>query len=135
MTRAMTNIEVIEAFYAALRESDYEKVDTLLEEGFTLHQAASLPYGGSYRGVEGVQAFFKVFFGTWKTFRSEAVEYFELDAGRVLALSRVVAATHKGEEIIMPMAQLFRIKGQKLAEARPFYWDTAEVARKAERAV
>ena len=125
----MTNVEVIKAFYAALGQGDYDRVETLLEEDFTLYQAESLPYGGSYRGVEGVQAFFGVFFGVWQRFRSEEVEYFELDEERVLALSRVIATTRAGEEIDMPMAQLFRVKNQKLAEARPFYWDTAEVVR------
>lgn len=125
----MTNVEVIEAFYAALRQSDYDQVETLLEQDFTLHQSESLPYGGLYHGVEGVQASFKTFFGVWRQFRSEEVEYLELDAERVLALSRIRATTHTGEEIDMPMAQLFRVKGQKLAEAHPFYWDTAEIVR------
>ena len=125
----MTNVEIIEAFYAALRQSDYDQVEALLEQDFTLHQYESLPYGGLYHGVEGVQAFLKSFFGVWRQFRSEEVEYLELDAERVLALSRIRATTHTGEEIDMPMAQFFRVTGQKLAEAHPFYWDTAEIVR------
>lgn len=127
----MTNIEVVKAFYTALRQGDYDQVGTLLKQDFALHQSESLPYGGLYHGVEGVEAFFKIFFGLWRQFRSEEVEYFELDAERVLVLSRVRATTHAGEEIDMPMAQLFRVKNQKLAEARPFYWDTAEIMRAA----
>lgn len=130
----MTNINVVEAFYEALRQSDYGRVDKLLDKDFVLEQAASLPYGGAFRGLEGIQEFFKMFFGVWQQFRSEEVVYFELDKERVLALSRIKATARSGGEIDMPMAQIFKVKNQKLAEARPFYWDTVAVVKAVESA-
>lgn len=121
------NIQIIKDFYEKLQQRDYEKAFSFLAPDFTLHQAASLPYAGVYRGVEGVKKFFLVFFQVWQTFRSDETEYFSLDNERVLALSQVRATTKTGHQLDMPMAQLFIVRNGKMLEARPFYWDTAEV--------
>lgn len=123
------NIQIIKEFYERLQQRDYEKAFSLLAPDFTLHQAESLPYAGVYRGAEGIKKFFSAFFHIWQTFRSDETEYFSLDDERVLALSQVRATAKTGHQIDMPMAQVFTVRNGKMLEARPFYWDTAEVKR------
>ncbi len=123
------NIQIIQDFYERLQQRGHESAFGLLAPDFVLHQAESLPYAGVYRGVEGVKKFFSVFFQIWQTFHSDKIEYFSLDDERVLALSQVRATAKTGHQIDMPMAQVFSVRNGRILEARPFYWDTAEVKR------
>ncbi|MEM6430941.1 MAG: nuclear transport factor 2 family protein [Deinococcota bacterium] len=125
----MTNIETVQAFYTALRSSNYAAVSALLDDDFTLHQAPSLPYGGEYQGVDGIKTFFQLFFDVWERFSSQRVRYVDVDNHSVLALSQISATTTTGVDLDMPMAQVFHVKDGKLLEARPFYWDTAAIVQ------
>ncbi|MEM7738067.1 MAG: nuclear transport factor 2 family protein [Deinococcota bacterium] len=125
----MTNIETVAAFYTALRSSNYAAVSALLDDDFTLQQASSLPYGGEYKGIEGIKTFFQLFFDVWENFSSQHVRYVDLDDHSVLALSQISATTKTGVDLDMPMTQIFRVNDGKLLEARPFYWDTAAIVQ------
>src|SRR3954465_12836551 len=52
-----TNIEVVEAIYAALASKDIAAIFELLDDSFVLDQDARLPYGGHYEGHDGFATF------------------------------------------------------------------------------
>ena len=119
---------VVEAFYAALGRSDYDGAFDLLADDFALVQADSLPYGGAWRGPDGVRAFFKALFETWARFGSRETRYLA-DGDTVVALSVAEGETKSGDPFEMPMTQVYTVRGGKLSEARPFYFDTAALNR------
>ncbi len=119
-----TNTEVVKQFYQHLSNSDRQGAFALLSPEFRLVQAASLPYGGVYIGVEGVVHFFEKFFDFWATFKSRDVSYFEVE-DKVFATSTIVGTTKKGKHIEMKMVQVFKVEEGKLTKAEPFYFDTA----------
>lgn len=53
------NTQIIIDFYDFLKNGAYDKAFELLHPEFELIQAETLPYGGVYKGKEGVQLFFK----------------------------------------------------------------------------
>ena len=71
-----TSLAVVEEFYRLLANNQTDDALSLLDDDFVLVQAASLPYGGGYRGKEGIKQFFTKFFTVWKGFRSDDVTYF-----------------------------------------------------------
>lgn len=124
----MTSIEVVKQFYFHLASSDIQKAMMILDDDFVLTQAKSLPYGGEFRGEEGINQFFKLFFSFWKTFKSENVEYFS-DGSTVFTTSVGVGTTQTGKQIEVSMVQVYEVKDGKLLTTKPFYLDTAEMLR------
>ncbi|MBC8161499.1 MAG: nuclear transport factor 2 family protein [Roseiflexaceae bacterium] len=122
-----SNVQVIQDFYADLGRGELSAAFTHLDPEFELHQAESLPYGGVYRGYESVTKFFEVFGRTWANFQSTDVEY--LEAGDyVIVRSRIRGqAKQSGNELEMPMIQVFQMRDGKAITAHPFYWDTARL--------
>lgn len=120
----MTPLEVVRQFYQFLALSQVQNALMLLDDDFVLTQAKSLPYGGEFRGKEGIKHFFNLFFGFWKSFKSEQVAYF-VDGNTVFTTSMGVGVTHSGRTIETPMVQVYEVRNGKLLTTRPFYLDTA----------
>ncbi|MFC0110910.1 nuclear transport factor 2 family protein [Kibdelosporangium aridum] len=53
----MSDIKTIEGVYAAFGRRDLAAVLSTMDPAVTFVQAAPLPWGGTYHGVEGVQTF------------------------------------------------------------------------------
>lgn len=93
-----------------------------------LHQAETLPYGGIWRGHDGMEQFFIAMAETWEAF--EMVEQqFLSTSGIAVVLTQVRArARATGRELDFPILQTIRVVDGRIAEVRPFYWDTAAIA-------
>ncbi len=93
-----------------------------------LHQAESLPYGGIWRRHNGMERFFVAMSRAWEDF--EIVEHeFLSTSGTAVVLTQVHArARATGRELDFPILQTIRVVDERIAEVRPFYWDTAEIA-------
>jgi ketosteroid isomerase-like protein len=93
-----------------------------------LHQADALPYGGTWRGHEGMERFFLAMSQAWETF--EMVDQaFLSDTSPLVVLTQVRArARATGRELRFPILQTIAVQDGRITEIRPFYWDTAEIA-------
>ncbi|MGO1049403.1 nuclear transport factor 2 family protein [Crossiella sp. CA198] len=126
-------LAILDRFYAAelaylSGETGFEPVAEFLDPEIVLHQAEGLPYGGQWRGPDGLARFLAVMARTWASFEILAQETL-VDGDRVSVLSQVRARGRAtGTELEFPILQLIRLRHGRLAEVRPFYWDTAAVA-------
>ncbi|MFJ9469362.1 nuclear transport factor 2 family protein [Streptomyces caniferus] len=81
------NVEVIRRFFRLFDEGRLEDIEALLSPDFEwiYHGPTSLPWAGTYRGVEGFREFFTLVRGLIEVQECEAYDY--LDAGdRVVVL-------------------------------------------------
>ncbi|MDT5322977.1 MAG: uncharacterized protein QOF25_129 [Mycobacterium sp.] len=127
---------VLRAMYAA--EDDYlaaggpgtANFDTLapfFAPDVVLHQADALPYGGVWRGHDGMEQFFLTMSQTWVAFEMVEQEFLSTSETAVV-LTRVHArARSTGQELDFPILQTVRVVNGQIAEVRPFYWDTAAI--------
>ena len=93
-----------------------------------LHQAESLPYGGIWRGHDGMERFFAAMSQAWEEFEIVEQEFLST-SGTAVVLTQVHArARATGRELDFPILQTIRVVEGRIAEVRPFYWDTAEIA-------
>ncbi|WP_203217350.1 nuclear transport factor 2 family protein [Nocardia arthritidis] len=93
-----------------------------------LWQADSLPYGGAWRGHEGMERFFLAMSATWERF--ELIEQAFLSEGDPLVVLTHVRARSRvsGRELNFPILQTITVVDGRITEVRPFYWDTAIIA-------
>lgn len=120
----MTEIELVKKFYEHLAANNRQGAYSLLSDDFVLKQAVSLPYGGEYIGINGLNDFFKNFSAFWKDFKTLQTDYYFSD-DKVFAISKIRGVILKTEKIIeTEMIQVYAIHNQKLTAAQPFYFDT-----------
>ncbi len=93
-----------------------------------LYQAAALPYGGVWRGHDGMEQFFLAMSRAWDAF--EMVDQtFLADTSPLVVLTHVRArARATGRGLSFPILQTITVADGRITEVRPFYWDTAAIA-------
>jgi uncharacterized protein len=110
-------------------EASFDKLAPFFAPDVVLHQAEALPYGGTWSGHEGMERFFLAMSQAWESF-SMLEQEFLATGGTAVVLTRVRArARATGRELTFPILQTLTVEGGRIAEVRPFYWDTQAIAR------
>lgn len=95
--------------------------------GVVLHQADALPYGGVWRGHEGMEQFFLAMSRTWDVFDLVGQTFLN-DTSPLVVLTHVHARSRStGRELDFPILQTITVENGNITEVRPFYWDTAAI--------
>ncbi|MET4926061.1 nuclear transport factor 2 family protein [Streptomyces sp. PSRA5] len=130
----LTGMYAAEARYLAAGGPGAASFDVLapfFSPDVVLRQAEALPYGGTWRGHDGMERFFRSMSGVWESFDMVEQEFLATGAhgGPAVVLTRVRArARATGRELAFPILQTVTVTDGRIAEVRPFYWDTGAVA-------
>jgi ketosteroid isomerase-like protein len=124
------NLAIVKSIYEAMHRADGAAVLAHLAPDVAIHEAESLPYGGTYRGPEG--------FGQLVGRLLEVFEKTDLAVDRILDAGDHIVAELRGtmqvratgERFPVRVAEIWRLCDGKVVELRPFYWDTALVVEK-----
>lgn len=93
-----------------------------------LHQAESLPYGGTWRGHEGMERFFLAMSNTWEKFDLLDQRFLATGDATVVRTEVHARARATGRELSFAILQTITFADGRIAEVYPFYWDTAAIA-------
>lgn len=105
---------------AALREFDPEVVVRVPE---------SLPYGGEYRGHNGVKQFVANLMDAWETFQIPT-EQIIAEGDTVFLRERLQArARISGIEVDVPLILAYKLVAEKITSLEIFYWDVVPVLK------
>lgn len=92
-----------------------------------MHQAEALPYGGTWRGHDGMTRFFLAMADVWESFEIGEQEFLVTGETAVVHTQVRARARATGRELAFPVLQTIAVRGGRIAEVRPFYWDTAAI--------
>jgi ketosteroid isomerase-like protein len=127
----LTAMYAAEAEYLAAGgpgEASFELLAPFFAPDVELHQADSLPYGGTWRGHDGMARFFLAMGEVWESFDMVEQEFLA-DGETAVVLTQVRArARATGRELTFPILQAITVKDGRITEVRPFYWDTRAIA-------
>ncbi|WP_244162488.1 nuclear transport factor 2 family protein [Amycolatopsis regifaucium] len=137
MTRTNDALSVLEGMYAA--EADYftaggpgkasfAPLAPFFSPDVVLHQADGLPYGGIWRGHEGMERFFLAMGETWEVFDLVEQSFLSEKSPLVVSTRVHVRARATGRELDFPILQTITVEDGRITEVWPFYWDTAAIA-------
>lgn len=117
--------QVVDDAYAALFEKgDLDGFLADFDGDSVMIEAESLPYGGAFRGRDAIKAAIESVFGYWRDFAYE-VEAIADSEEWVMAYGRFRATSVKtGQQIDVPLAEVWRIRDGKVALIHPVYSDT-----------
>jgi ketosteroid isomerase-like protein len=124
---AKMNRQALFDAYKAMLKGDEDALNRLLDDNLLFVEAAGLPYGGEFHGIEGSKKGVAGMFGAWSHLHVE-IEDFLASGDLVIAYMTMVATSRKtGKVYDGYTAELFRFKNGKIIEWRPIYWDTHAV--------
>ena len=126
-------IDVLSRFYAAEHEymnsggalggADFTDMAATLDPAVVLHQSPDLPWGGEFHGHAGYE--------DWARQMSAAFDRLEVadarsfvDGDTVVTTCRLITRSRAtGQTLDLPMSQTVRVRGDRILEFRPFYWN------------
>ena len=131
LSKQEENSKTILAVFRAIEERDATQFRALLQPDFEIHWPGSLPYGGTFRGVEPQPHGWGA---TWQPLQPTEAER-KMDPQVVAAHGDdVVVLWHQrgrcgdGDSIDEEVLGLYHFREGKLARAQMFYFDTVPVA-------
>jgi uncharacterized protein len=130
LSLAQLNKRAVEAVFEAVARRDGEGVRAGYDENITLHEAASLPYGGDYRGHEGALHHGHGFRAAWDRFQPHEARGLDpriiAEGDHVVVLWRhKVENLETGDRLDLPAVSVYRMENAKIADSRMFHFDTA----------
>ncbi|WP_328943316.1 nuclear transport factor 2 family protein [Streptomyces sp. NBC_00250] len=129
--KVLTGMYAAEAEYLAAGgpgEASFGLLAPFFAPDVELHQADALPYGGTWRGHEGMAQFFLAMGQAWETFDMVEQEFLATGETAVVLTQVRARARATGRELSFPILQTITVKDGQITEVRPFYWDTQAIA-------
>ncbi len=111
---------IVRELYARISAGDFTGAQALFADDVIFVQAASLPFGGQYKGRDGFASMAERIVASWPGFAVQPVAFFTDDADQV-----VVRTDLKGQGLDMPMLELWQVENGRITRCQPFYFDTA----------
>ncbi|MDL4816628.1 nuclear transport factor 2 family protein [Actinomadura opuntiae] len=108
-------------------KADFSPMAAHLAPDVVMYQAESLPYGGTWRGHDGMERFMASMSEAW-TDLTFLDQHHAADGGTVAVLNRCAfRARATGRELETSVLQWITVRDGRVTEFRPFYLDTAAV--------
>jgi ketosteroid isomerase-like protein len=128
---APTPGEVLGQIYALAGARDWAGVEALMHPDVVIHEAASLPFAGEWRGKDALQRLSVAMYGTWA---EASVEIHDITSGKewaVVVLTLTMTSKKTGNTFSQTLCEAGRIEGGLLKEHRIHYFDAAQIAEEA----
>jgi uncharacterized protein len=128
-------LNVMDRYRRLCAKRDFEGLaGAVLAADLEVHEAASLPYGGRYRGLAGYVELFRKVSTCWEHLPlTDGVEQTVVagpDRGSTLVVVRdSITSRIRGSGVVldMPLVELLWIKDQRISAIRPYYFDTTAI--------
>ncbi|MGW0535219.1 nuclear transport factor 2 family protein [Streptomyces sp. NPDC003032] len=127
----LTGMYAAEAEYLAAGgpgEASFDLLAPFFAADVELRQADALPYGGTWRGHEGMARFFLAMEQAWEAFDMVEQEFLATGETAVVLTQVRARARATGRELSFPILQTITVRDGQITEVRPFYWDTQAIA-------
>lgn len=121
------NLATARRLYEAAGRGDWDAAEAELHEELVIHEAASLPYGGSYRGKGALRQLVATVGGHWAHASFERTGMASGD-GRVVVFFTIAFDTPAGRQT-HEIVEVNEFKDGRIAVIKPFYWDTGALEK------
>jgi len=121
-------LERLRAFYEGLVKGDLTPADALFDyDQLVMREPAGLPYGGEYRGKQGLQQGITAIAASWKRIHFSDLRYSVGANIAVVNFTMHCISRASGGVLAMPVCEVWRFQNGRAVEVAPFYWDTHAV--------
>lgn len=114
-------IATVRTLYEVSGKGDWAAAEAMLTEDFFVTEASTLPFAGTYRGRGALRELFTTVFGSVTVTGLEFKAMTQGDDNVIAVIELVLAPDNDRVQV----AELFRFRGDKVCEIRPYYFDPA----------
>ncbi len=121
---------VLERFFEAERRymqgagsASFAEFTATLSDEVVLHQSPDLPWGGEYVGPKRYEEWARAMNAVFDQVDMREPQFFEQGDTVVIVGQLVTRIRATGEIMKLPMTQVVTVKGGKITDFRPFYWN------------
>jgi uncharacterized protein len=119
-------LERLELFYQGLVVGNLAPAEALFDfDRLVMKEPPGLPYGGTYHGKKGFLDGIAAINAVWKRVRFSDLQYC-VGSGDIAMVHFTMSAISRatGQELSMPVCEVWRFRDGRATEVSPFYWDT-----------
>jgi ketosteroid isomerase-like protein len=121
------NTALVERFFAAVIGQDIDTLTALVSPDCVLHEPAELPYGGEYKGLDGLLAMFGAI-GRDLDFAVTGAATMDAGEGKVaVRIDATFTARTSGRSTSFPIAELYTLSGGQIVDIDVFYKEPGAV--------
>jgi ketosteroid isomerase-like protein len=129
-TKASAILSRIFAAEISFMESSSEDLSVIAEifhPDVVIHEPASLPYAGDWKGHKSLGQLFKSMHDVWSSLNVENTRA-TIDGDTLFMCGTLILVTRKsGKTIRQPFAEVLKIQDDLVIEGTPYYYDTSEL--------
>lgn len=128
------DVDVVRRMFTAVEERDFDGLLACYSDDVEINEADVLPYGGVWRGREGVAGHAAGFMKAWGNLQGPEesqldAQFFSDGAGTVCAVFRHRAVDPvSGARFDAPEVGVYRIRDDRVVRSQMFHADSAAVA-------
>jgi ketosteroid isomerase-like protein len=121
----------LQSFYSdlitAVSAQDIPRIRSLIDPDFVIHYDSSLPFGGTYRGVNGFFAALSELMLTLHNVKTQHLNYMEDANGEQYSVIIKLTARMPdiNRQVETHVSELWTVRNGKAVEARVWYWGAA----------
>lgn len=117
-------LALVEGLYAATGVGDFDKAEEFLTDDFFITEAESLPYAGIYKGRTALRDLFTKVMSMMDVAELDVAQHTVGGDYAITILSMKFADPSLAPA---PLCELYRFRGDKVCEIRPYYFDPAPI--------
>lgn len=123
----LTRMFTAELQFMESAQEDFTEIAAIFRSDIVVHEPASLPYAGDWRGHQSLGRLFKSMHDVWSVMKVEDMRA-TIDGDTLFMCCTLVAtARNSGKKIRQPFAEVLKIEGGLVVEGTPYYYDTAAI--------
>ncbi len=107
---AQDNVDVIESAYKAFGKGDIEAVLDFFADSAEISAPASLPWGGTFEGPEGMRTLLAKLLDHFTDFKSVPEKVLGADDNHVIVVARNTGKTKSGNRIDEPVVWIYQLR-------------------------
>lgn len=117
-------VTIVKALYQCLATQDWETYQFHLHPEFRVVESDSLPYPGTFYGMDGFNKLFGIVLDQFSEFEPMPSRICAGEDHVMVWVDIKMTGRKSGKSIHTQLIEVFRFSGDKLIEIRPFYFDT-----------
>ena len=124
--------DLVRRLFEAVEARDIAAVVSCYADDVEIHEAASLPYGGVYRGRDGALRHWERVISAWRPFQrglkpNLSAVFVDGDDDTVAVLFRARGIGASGDRFDAPEVGIYQVREGRIVRSQMFHADTASV--------
>ncbi|WP_244483435.1 nuclear transport factor 2 family protein [Mesorhizobium sp. 1M-11] len=117
----------VELGFLRSEEKDVESLARAFHPDVVVHEPASLPYAGDWKGLEGIAALLGRMSEVWSDMAVADMTAARVEDTVFMACTLKLTSRATGAVIEQPFAEVLHFRNGLLLDGTPFYYDTAGI--------